>query len=108
VYLDALGDLEDDPAADPEWGRQNHQTGFRERSARSRCIGAITRPSSRCRSLPFSSSPKWPDGYKAKNEEEGVLIERERVLGGRWAGKLKQDLPDARFVVFRVAGPYYG
>jgi pimeloyl-ACP methyl ester carboxylesterase len=60
--------------------------------------------------LAFLEFPKWPEGYTAKSDEDRAVIEqliaRGRVLVGRWTGKLKQHVPDARFVDVPGGGHY--
>jgi pimeloyl-ACP methyl ester carboxylesterase len=60
--------------------------------------------------LAFLEFPRWPDGYTARSEEQRALIERfierGRVLVGRWMDKLKQHVPDAKFVDVPGGGHY--
>jgi pimeloyl-ACP methyl ester carboxylesterase len=165
VYLDALGDLEDEPPADLEWAWLQRQmpadlrpqpvcgpvnrdsfTAYQKSLA---CRFGFTIPESELRNqaedvngavgpakapdwvsraigtqqvyrrdysnikvpvLAFLEFPKWPEGYKGKSAEERALIERfierGRVLVGRWTDKLKQHVPDAKFVDVPGGGHY--
>jgi len=165
VYMDALGDLEDDPSADPEWLalQKKVPTDLRPppdcdpvdtstfaayQKSRACRLGFVI-PESELRNqledingsvgpakapdwvsraigqqqvyrrdysnikvpvLAFLEFPRWPEGYRAKMEEDRVnidlFIERGRALVGRWTGKLKQHVPDARVVDVPGGGHY--
>jgi pimeloyl-ACP methyl ester carboxylesterase len=165
VYMDAVGDLEDDPAADPEWLalQKKVPTELRPQpkcdpvdtstfaafqTSRACRLGFVI-PESELRNqfedingsvgpaktpdwvsraigqqqvyrrdysnikvpvLAFLDFPRLPEGYRAKSDEERAIIEqfheRSRVLVGRWTGKLKQHVPDARFVDVPGGGHY--
>jgi pimeloyl-ACP methyl ester carboxylesterase len=165
VYMDALGDLEDDPAADAEWSAlvKNVPPDLRpppvcdpvDRSTfaayqksmacrlgfvipeselhnqfedRNGSVGPPTASDSVSRAigqqqvfrrdyshitvpvLAFLEFPHWPDGYRAKSQEDRVnierFLERGRVILERWTGKLKEHVPDARIVDMPGGGHY--
>jgi non-heme chloroperoxidase len=165
VYMDALGDLEDDPSADPEWQALQKKvptdlrpqpkcdpvdrSTFAAYQKSMACRLGFLIPESELRNqaedvngsvgpakapdwvsraigeqqvyrrdysnikvpvLAFLEFPKWPEGYRAKSDEERASIEqfigRGRVLVGRWTGKLNQHVPDARFVDVPDGGHY--
>lgn len=165
VYLDALGDLEDEPPADLEWAALQRKVpgdmhpqpvcgpvnrdSFPEYQKTLACRIGFTIPESELRNqaedvngsvgpaktpdwvsqaigqqqvyrrdysnimvpvLAVLEFPAWPEGYKARTEDERAtiqqFIERGRVLIARWTDKLKQHVPDARFVDVPGGGHY--
>jgi len=60
--------------------------------------------------LVMMESPRFPDAYKPRSDEERALIEqfiaRGKVITGRWTDKVKRGVPDARFVDVPGSGHY--
>jgi non-heme chloroperoxidase len=166
VYLDAIGDLEDDPPADKEWAdlAEKMPAGLRPQpvcspldtssfatfqktractlgftipeselrnqfeTTASGGVGAVTAPDWVMRSigqqqvyrkdysnirvpvLVLMELPRFPEAYRPKEDEERALIQRfvdrGSVIIGRWIGKLKRHVPDARVVDVPGGGHY--
>jgi non-heme chloroperoxidase len=54
--------------------------------------------------------PRFPESYRAKDEQERTLIEqfieRSRAIYGRWTAKLKRGVPDAAIIDVPDSGHY--
>jgi len=102
VYIDALGDLEDEPPADPEWAALARKIPPDWRPApvcapQDNMTFAAFRLSQACRHGVVRSDFKPP-----KDDSERATVDafvaRGRVLVNRWIDKVKSHVPDVRVV----------